>query len=211
MLKIFNDSILKPKDNKSGAAQSQDKPMAGATSKAPLSTTTPINKPSGAPIIIVPKSMSSDINMANIKQFLEEGKYVKVSQGQFQNRLKQISIERISPVDPTKKLHYKVLEDPTVLSPADWDRVIAVFVAGQSWQFREWKYSDPVNLFQHALGAYIAADDRVPEPAVATWNCRIFKANSVKDHVTTSASKDFWALLDNFVKFHHPQFDPAKL
>ncbi len=206
VLKLFNDSVLKQKESK-GDIQSNG--VASNSSTVIKPGLAGSNRPSGAPMIIVPKALTSDINICNIKEFLERGKFSRVVQSQ--NRPKFVNIERISPVDGAKRLHYKVLDDPSGLNPEDWSRVVAVFVSGQDWQFRGWKYSDPVNLFQHSLGVYIAADERAPDAKVSTWNCRILKVNSVKDHVTTSASKDFWAMLDNFVKFHNPQFDPSKL
>ena len=31
---------------------------------------------------------------------------------------------------------YRVIDNPSKLTPADWDRVVAVFVMGQAWQFK---------------------------------------------------------------------------
>jgi parafibromin len=203
---------LKPKETKQTEPPSNSRNETSAISRNKVNPPAGlVGKPSGAPIIIVPKALSSDINISNIKPFLEEGKYVKTNQTHTQNRPKQVSIERISPVDPNKRLHYKVLDDANNLPAEEWDRVVAVFAAGQPWQFREWKYPDPVNLFQHARGFYIAPDDRAPDANVTKWNCKILKVNSVKNHVSTSACKDFWASLDEFVKYHRPQFDPSKL
>lgn len=32
---------------------------------------------------------------------------------------------------------------------SDWDRVCCVFVAGQLWQFKGWKWEKPVELFSN--------------------------------------------------------------
>lgn len=33
---------------------------------------------------------------------------------------------------------YRVVDNPQTLTTAEWDRVVAVFVAGPEWQFRSW-------------------------------------------------------------------------
>lgn len=43
---------------------------------------------------------------------------------------------------------YRVIDSPQKLAPADWDRVVAVFVMGPAWQFKGWPWNgNPVEIF----------------------------------------------------------------
>lgn len=137
------------------------------------------------PIIIVPSAVTSVITALNAKEFLIDGVYtpVEVKKQQLQQqggsaaaaaaRNNQV-IQR--PASATGRSQaYKIVDDPAKLSEEDWQRVVAVFVTGQQWQFKGWKYSSPVELFQHVLGLHLTIDDRVLDPTILTWNCKVLK------------------------------------
>ena len=43
---------------------------------------------------------------------------------------------------------YRVIDNPSKLTHADWDRVVAVFVMGQAWQFKGWPWDgNPTVIF----------------------------------------------------------------
>lgn len=43
---------------------------------------------------------------------------------------------------------YRVIDNPSKLTNADWDRVVAVFVMGQAWQFKGWPWDgNPTVIF----------------------------------------------------------------
>lgn len=42
---------------------------------------------------------------------------------------------------------YEVRDKPATLKADDWDRVVAVFVLGKEWQFKDWPYKDHVEIF----------------------------------------------------------------
>jgi parafibromin len=60
-------------------------------------------------------------------------------------------------------------------NPRDWERVVAVFATGQQWQFKDWLYPNPVDLFQRVVGVHLTMDDRAVDPAILSWNCRVLK------------------------------------
>lgn len=46
---------------------------------------------------------------------------------------------------------YRVTDNPSKLSYADWDRVVAVFAMGPAWQFKGWPYDgNPVEIFNRS-------------------------------------------------------------
>ena len=139
--------------------------------------------------------------MYNAVSFLQHGIYNKVDDTMIQTNKKQqeIGIERH--VDHDRKSYYKVIDDPVKVQVA-WDRVVAVFVTGQSWQFNKWQWSTPMELFQNVLAVHLAFDDRPPDPQVVAWGVKVVAVNAFKDHVNAAASRQFWQYVDDFMRLH---------
>ncbi len=45
---------------------------------------------------------------------------------------------------------YHVIDSVDRMKPTDWDRVVAIFVTGQKWQFRGWRWEEPVDIFSRS-------------------------------------------------------------
>ncbi len=58
-----------------------------------------------------------------------------------------------------------------------------VVVQGAAWQFKEFKWKQPVNLFQHVLGVHVKYDDVELEPRVAGWNVQVVQLSKDKRHL----------------------------
>lgn len=136
------------------------------------------------PIILVSPSASSLLRMSNIKTFLSDGYYIppdhhslSKSTGsnllQVQRTLRTVpdasqssALAAGRPVNPTaqRKATLFILVDSTAdFKPDYWNRVVAVFTTGQTWQFKSYKWSSPPELFKHATGIYVGwRGDDVP-------------------------------------------------
>lgn len=206
VLKLFNDRILKPKELRDRDKHAADK-REKANNQALTEAQSNMTKTHRSPIILVPNAMTATLTCFNAKEFLVDGVY--------------ISVEGKKKKDPTAKLQkiltlnramgsghhvelYKVYDDVSQLSPTDWDRVVAVFVTGKLWQFKGWKYSNPIDLFDNVMGVYLHIDGRPIEPTIKSWNCKVLKVNEFKDFVNSGASKNFWVLLDEFIRLNKP-------
>lgn len=53
--------------------------------------------------------------------------------------------------------------------PDYWNRVVAVFTTGQTWQFKSYKWSSPPELFKHAMGIYVGWRDEPVPKEVKGW------------------------------------------
>lgn len=205
VLRVFNQTVLqslqKEKDRDSGALAVSAVP-ASQSSSAP-------SIPTGRPIIVVPAALTSAINMTNVKAFLEEGKYIKPSQGAMQRR-KDVIQRKVDTGEAKVAIVYTVLDDPTVLSKEDWQRVVAVFVTGQTWQFNRWPegYREPVELFSQVLGVHIAIEGRPVDSGVLSWNCKVLKVHENRDYVNAGTMSQFWMFVDDYIKKHKPHLIP---
>jgi parafibromin len=44
---------------------------------------------------------------------------------------------------------YQVIDSVDRLKPDDWKRVVAVFVTGAEWQFKNWVWQNPLDIFSN--------------------------------------------------------------
>ncbi|XP_043807107.1 protein CDC73 homolog isoform X2 [Manihot esculenta] len=105
----------------------------------------------GVPIILVPSAFQTLITIYNVKEFLEDGIYIPTDV-----KVKQMKGAKPDCVTVQKKFStdrnrvmtaYEVRDKPSALKAEDWDRVVAVFVLGKEWQFKDWPFKDHVEIF----------------------------------------------------------------
>ncbi|KAL8856542.1 MAG: hypothetical protein Q9178_006857 [Gyalolechia marmorata] len=105
------------------------------------------------PIILLSPSASSLLRLSNIKSFLSEGLYTPPTTSTHANIL---HLTRLLPtIDPHRPLRFILVDTPEQFKPDYWNRVVAVFTTGQTWQFKGYKWQDPRELFKEALGVYV--------------------------------------------------------
>lgn len=103
----------------------------------------------GVPIILVPSASQTLITVYNVKEFLEDGVFIPSDV-----KVKQMKGPKPDCVTVQKKFSrdrvvtaYEVRDKPSALKAEDWERVVAVFVLGKEWQFKDWPFKDHVEIF----------------------------------------------------------------
>ncbi|KAL4807060.1 RNA pol II accessory factor, Cdc73 family-domain-containing protein [Aspergillus unguis] len=127
------------------------------------------------PIILLSPSASSLIRMSNVRSFLGDGVFVPpdhptlASSSATSNILyihrplgiadpssSSASSRAVGSSSHAKKPTRFILVDSTAnFKPDYWQRLVAVFTTGQTWQFKSYKWSSPPELFKHASGIYV--------------------------------------------------------
>ncbi|KIW06071.1 uncharacterized protein PV09_03243 [Verruconis gallopava] len=124
------------------------------------------------PIILLSPSASSLLRMSNIKQFLENGIFVPADSAAAGTigSANLLYTSRLMPsIDPQRPFRFILVDTPDQFKPDYWQRVVAVFTTGQTWQFKSYKWQNPAELFSHALGIYLGwTGDAVPD-TVKGW------------------------------------------
>nr|CAD1841676.1 unnamed protein product [Ananas comosus var. bracteatus] len=140
----------------------------------------------GVPIILVPSASQTLITIYNVKEFLEDGR-VTVQ--------KKLSRDRAVAA-------YEVRDKPSALKPDDWDRVVAVFVLGKEWQFKDWPFKDHVEIFNKIIGFFVRFEDDSVESAkmVKQWNVKIISISKNKRHQDRAAALEVWDRLEAFMR-----------
>ena len=134
-------------------------------------------RPSGRrpdPIILLSPSASSILRMSNVRSFLEDGKFVPPDVGA--STASMLHVQRtIRGIDPTRPLRFILVEGPEQFKPEYWNRVVAVFTTGQTWQFKNYKWSSPDELFKHVPGVFVGwRGDPAPDN-VQGWGHRVMQ------------------------------------
>lgn len=90
-------------------------------------------------------------------------------------------------------MRFIIVDTPEQFKPEYWSRVVAVFTTGQAWQFKSYKWQQPVDLFRHTLGVYVGwRGDPLPETVrgwgrgvlsvqIDKWNPGAGKASRFRD------------------------------
>ncbi|QHS75115.1 Cdc73p [Saccharomyces paradoxus] len=147
------------------------------------------------PIILIPSAASSILTVANIKQFLLESKYVNPRNlPSVPNGLVNIekNFERIS-----RPLRFIIVDNTRMFTkPEYWDRVVAIFTTGHTWQFNNYQWNSPQELFQRCKGYYFHfAGDSVPQH-VQQWNVEKVELDKNKRFKDVEVVRYFWHSLE---------------
>ncbi|KAL8339881.1 hypothetical protein RB601_006148 [Gaeumannomyces tritici] len=123
------------------------------------------------PIILLSPSASSLLRMSNIKSFLEAGRY---SPPDHSSTASMLHISRtMRDIDPARPMRFILVEGPEQFKPEHWNRVVAVFTTGQAWQFKNYRWPQPADLFRHVAGVYVGWRDQPPPETVRAWGHRV--------------------------------------
>jgi RNA pol II accessory factor, Cdc73 family, C-terminal len=182
------------------------------------------------PVIVVPKGMTSPITLVNAHEFLCNARYV-----QRDAMIKQLSssVQKTPPTTFTRTvatmgssttstshlsstglLEYEIIDNPRKLgpNPKEWDRIVAVIVLGQSWQFKDWlvspSYNVPASLFDRVYGFYISMEGDKAPPEVSTWAVHKSQLNRDKRGLDSVAHASFWNGLDEWMRVYKSELLP---
>ncbi|KAI0595073.1 putative Pol II transcription elongation factor subunit Cdc73 [Biscogniauxia sp. FL1348] len=149
------------------------------------------------PIILLSPSASSLLRMSNIKSFLEGGQYVPPDSlaASSSTSASMLHINRLmKEIDPNRPMRFILVEGPEQFKPEYWSRVVAVFTTGQSWQFKNYKWSNPTELFRHVPGVYVGWRGEQPPESVRSWGHRVLNigVDRWKDSGLTGMDASRW-------------------
>ncbi|KAG0174378.1 hypothetical protein DFQ30_004691 [Apophysomyces sp. BC1015] len=169
------------------------------------------------PLIIVPAAPTAKLTLYNIKQFLEEAKFVdsQTLRESGVRKPEQVIVERRK--GDGQVVPYHVVDSIANFKQSDWydfgviwnklkpntciekrDRVCCVFVTGQTWQFKGWKWERPLELFQHVKGFYPRWDGSTVEGLARNWAVADVEINRNWRHMDRASVAQLWDQLDKY-------------
>ena len=138
--------------------------------RPPVKAPAPGRRPE--PIILLSPSASSLLRMPYIKSFLETGVFTPLDANTPSSGSNILHLTRFLPslqAPGSKPLRFILVDDPSTFRPDYWDRLVAVFTTGQTWQFKNYKWQQPAELFGKALGVYVGWKGEVVPETVRGW------------------------------------------
>ncbi|KAG7304165.1 hypothetical protein JYU34_011100 [Plutella xylostella] len=169
-------------------------------------------RPSRTPIIIIPASTTALVSMFNVKDMLQDFKFVPTEQKKAEGsgRENEVLLQRrkgdvAAPSAASITVPYRVVDNPARLSAAEWDRVVAVFVQGPAWQFKGWPWDgNPVQIFSNICAFHLKYDEMKLDANVARWAVTVLNLSRTKRHLDRSVLMAFWETLDKHMMKNKP-------
>jgi parafibromin len=160
---------IRPMHNQHHASQSHH--HSAPPRSLPLAATSSIKAGKGEaepPIILVPSAFQTMLNMYNAKEFLEDGMYVSADVKAKELPKKPEVVRFLRKMGRETPIKYEVRDKPSGLSPKDWDRVVAVFVLGKEWQFKDWPFKDHVEILSKSKALCLCFSSSFHAPPYST-------------------------------------------
>lgn len=132
--------------------------------------------------------------MYNAHEFFTAGNYVPVAQA------KASGPKPVNVVFKHNGVSFEVIDNPARLALSDWSRVLACFCVSSTWQFKGWKWENPVELFQHILGFHLYFDDVAVDATVAGWNVTKISISRNRRYLDATAAMNFWNRIEEALK-----------
>ena len=154
------------------------------------------------PIIIVPAAVTSLLTLYNVKEFLERGTFVPSGTKKYPHRRKPSHVLVTHSHGGKGEITYRIVESATQLEDRHWNRVVAVFAHGPAWQYKGWKWQNPVEIFSRAQGFHLRFDDpnKKVDTNVKKWAVEVLHVNKQYRHLDIVAVKHFWSVLERFMQ-----------
>lgn len=155
--------------------------------------------PKKQPIILVSPATTALLSLSNIKEFLEDGVFTEPVPG---NRPNGGLVIVNHPSDKLISTGQKIMVVDNIENfnkMEYWDRVIAIFTTGQTWQFSRYIHPEPEVLFQKYRGFYFGYQGEIAPPQIKDWNVtevRVDRDKRFKDKVIV---RDFWVEIEKIL------------
>ncbi|KAF2684317.1 CDC73-domain-containing protein [Lentithecium fluviatile CBS 122367] len=140
------------------------------------------------PIILLSPSASSLLRMSNIKSFLDEGLFIPANATDTTTS-NFLQMARLLPSISSAPMRFILVDSTSMFKPSYWSRVVAIFTTGQPWQFKSYKYPNPIELFSHYPGVYVGYEGESDPENVKAWGRGVM---SVSVDKWTGSEKGRW-------------------
>ncbi|KAH8340037.1 hypothetical protein KR067_006781 [Drosophila pandora] len=166
----------------------------------------PKKRRSRKPIIVVPAAVKSLVTLHNVKQLLQDMRYVPVEQ------LRQSGVQPSDEVIIERKVQgqivrYRVIDNVSRLTNEEWERVAAVFALGPHWQFKGWpQRGDPANIFHRVCAFHLHFKNSPVARELHNLQVHILSLPQHERHLDCGILMEFWNKLDQHIALHPRQF-----
>lgn len=162
-------------------------------------------------VIVVPPTLTSLVNMWTVRELLEDNVLVTAVQKKAAGATKESAITIKHTFEDGSSCSFLVTDNPLKAggggnAPIDWNGLVAVFAAGNTWQFKGWPHKDATELFAKVKGYHLQHNDEKPDQLIKTLNVermQVSKQES-KAHEVRVMAMQFWESLHKHMKRAKP-------
>ncbi|KAJ1940666.1 accessory factor associated with RNA polymerase II [Kickxella alabastrina] len=161
------------------------------------------------PIIVVPAATTAMINMYNVQALLGEHKFVdsRVVMEQGGAKPREILIDHVLTRSSTEQtLKFRVVDSTQDFTDADWNSLVCVFTQGAAWQFKNWIWKTPEDVFNNAMGLYPKFNDEKPKDSIKTWGISLLNIERSKRHMDRATIVGLWNNIEQYLARQKPDF-----
>jgi parafibromin len=99
-----------------------------------------------------------------------------------------------------KEVNIEIYNTVRNFEKSDWKRVIAVFVQGVEWEFKDWPKSETIiSILLKIKGFYLKYHDSPLNENCRKWNVKILEIHRNKRHFDGSVNNEFWSAMEEFL------------
>ncbi|KAI3378382.1 hypothetical protein SNEBB_000146 [Seison nebaliae] len=157
----------------------------------------------GIPIIIVPNVPTAIVKLGNVREFLQDLQYFTPEEARERRKAKGIKERSLTEVLIERKLpsnhvlRYRVIDNPLNLSSYEWKLVVAVFVIGKDYQFKQWPFKlEPMKILKTIRGIFVQVDGKPSSDLVKKWPLTVIELHSQKRHLDRLTIIRVWEDID---------------
>ncbi|KAJ2467323.1 accessory factor associated with RNA polymerase II [Coemansia sp. RSA 2320] len=197
------DSLAKGADGKSnagGAGSAAAAPGAGAAVARRAA-----HRKRRNPIIVVPAATTAMLNMYNIKALLLDHQFVE-SRAVMETagpKPRELTVEHAM-LSTGQTVKFRVVDSVQDFADADWDCLVCVFTQGAAWQFKNWLWKTPEEVFQNCLGFYPKYQDERLKDSTSSWNISPLNIERSKRHMDRAAIVGLWNNVEQYMARNKP-------
>lgn len=159
------------------------------------------DKPKG--IIIVPSTYcEGNLCFENAKTFLEEAKYINMKSeedlgGLIDDPKKNVFVHKIMDKEVSFEIHSNIRN----FKRNDWKKVVAVFLNGEEWEFKDWpKGEDVISILQKVKGFHLKYKGLPINQNIKNWNVKVLEIHRTQRHYDITIQTNFWQIIEEFLK-----------
>ncbi|KAJ1958338.1 accessory factor associated with RNA polymerase II [Dipsacomyces acuminosporus] len=159
------------------------------------------------PIVVVPAATTAMINMYNIKALLKDHQFVdsKDVMAKGETKPREVVVEHtMSGGGPSLK--FRIVDSVQDFTEADWSSLVCVFTQGAAWQFKNWSWSTPEEVFQNCVGYYPKYQDERPKDTTRSWGISMLNIERSKRHTDRATVVGLWNNIEQYMRRSKPEF-----
>lgn len=160
------------------------------------SSSSSMNASNIIPIILFPAPELGLVTLKNAKKLFIDNQFITPEEARSEAYSNEITITR---KQKDKERKFRLVDSALVLKRNDWNNVIAVVTCGETWQFEDYIWKNPVDVFNDRAGFYFNWNTEPAPPAVKGWKVKIISINRNSRSYDAQVSQQFWKDIDHIL------------